>query len=141
MDNYGGGKIRILIVEDEVPITRISDRILAGEGYEVEIANDGLSAQAILSKSDFNLILLDVKMPGMTGMELYEWLKEAHPGKASRVAFTTGDVMSGNTQQFLDQSARPFLAKPFSPGELRTMVKQALERSDTDGDTDDNLVG
>jgi CheY-like chemotaxis protein len=142
MDKHRVDKVRILVVEDEVPITRISKLVLTGEGYTVEIANDGLSAQAILDKTDFDVIFMDVKMPGMTGIELFEWLKRVYPGKATRVVFTTGDVMSGNTQSFLDESARPFLPKPFTPVELRTMVKQALENKySTNGNTNSNLIG
>ena len=121
-------KTRILVIEDEIPVSVVSQRTLSGEGYEVKIALDGHQAQDILCQNNFDLILMDVKIPGMTGMELYEWLKGKYPEKAERVIFTTGDVMSGNTQSFLEQTARPYLAKPFTPVELRTIVKQGLEQ-------------
>jgi DNA-binding response OmpR family regulator len=64
----------------------------------------------------------------MNGMELYLWLEEKHPKLASRVIFTTGDVMSGDTQSFLEQAARPFLPKPFTPDELRAILRETLRQ-------------
>jgi CheY-like chemotaxis protein len=63
----------------------------------------------------------------MTGKELHQWLKEKHPQLANRVIFTTGDVMGGDTQIFLEQAHRPFLPKPFTPDELKAIVKEALK--------------
>jgi DNA-binding response OmpR family regulator len=65
----------------------------------------------------------------MNGMELYLWLEEKHPKLASRVIFTTGDVMGGgDTQIFLEQVARPFLPKPFTPDELRAILRETLRQ-------------
>ena len=63
----------------------------------------------------------------MNGKELYQWLKEKHPQLASRVVFTTGDVMDGDTQNFLEQAASPFLLKPFTPDELKTIMRATLK--------------
>ncbi len=64
----------------------------------------------------------------MNGMELYLWLEEKHPKLASRVIFTTGDVMGGDTQSFLEQVTRPFLPKPFTPDELRAILRETLRQ-------------
>jgi len=63
----------------------------------------------------------------MNGRELYQWLKGKHPQLAGGVMFTTGDVMAGDIQSFLEQAARPFLPKPFTPDELKAIVKEALK--------------
>jgi CheY-like chemotaxis protein len=63
----------------------------------------------------------------MNGKELYQWLKEKHPQQASRVIFTTGDVMSGDTQNFLEQAARPFIPKPFTPAQLKAIMRDTLK--------------
>lgn len=76
-------KTRILVIEDEIPVSVVSQRTLSGEGYEVKIALDGHQAQDILCQNNFDLILMDVKIPGMTGMELYEWLKGKYPRRQS----------------------------------------------------------
>ena len=63
----------------------------------------------------------------MNGKELYQWLKEKHPKVADRVIFTTGDMMGGDTQIFLEQTDRPFLPKPFTPDELKAVVRETLK--------------
>ena len=63
----------------------------------------------------------------MNGKELYQWLKEKHRQLASRVIFTSGDVMGGDTQSFLEQVAKPFLPKPFTPGEIRAIARETLK--------------
>jgi CheY-like chemotaxis protein len=62
----------------------------------------------------------------MNGKELYLWLQKKYPQLAVRVMFTTGDVMGGDIQRFLEQSGRPFLRKPFTPAELKTIVQVSL---------------
>ncbi len=83
-------------------------------------------AQDMIADKKYGLFLLDIRTPVMGGIELYQWLEEKHSQLASRVIFTSGDVMGGDTQGFLEQAARPFLPKPFTPGELRTIVQEAL---------------
>jgi CheY-like chemotaxis protein len=60
----------------------------------------------------------------MNGRELYQWLQEKHPQLATGVIFTTGEMMGGDIQSFLEQAARPFLPKPFTPDELRAIVRE-----------------
>ena len=119
---------RILVVEDELAIGEACRRILIGEGFEVDIAVNGKVAQDMLEEKQYDLCLIDVRLPVMTGKELYQWLKEKHPQLASRVIFTTGDVMGGDTQIFLEQTDRPFLPKPFTPDELKTIVNDTLRQ-------------
>ena len=81
----------------------------------------------MLEKKQYDLCLFDIKTPTLNGKELYQWLKENHPQQVSRVIFMTGDVMGGDTQSFLEQAARPFLPKPFTPDELKTIVTKTLK--------------
>ncbi len=118
--------IRILVVEDEPAISDVCRRVLTSEGFEVDIAINGKVAQDMLVEKDYDLCLFDIKTPIMNGKELYQWLKEKHPQQASRVIFTTGDVMGGDTQSFLEQAARPFLPKPFTPAQLRAIMSETL---------------
>ena len=64
----------------------------------------------------------------MNGIQLYEYITDNHPEMMKRVIFTTGDVISGDTQYFLEKSGQPVLAKPFTPEELIGIVNEALER-------------
>jgi len=67
--------IRILIVEDEVPISDLLKITLSGEGYSCACAYDGLKASEILAKEQFDLVLLDVMLPGIDGFELMEYIR------------------------------------------------------------------
>ena len=123
----GSGK-RILVVEDEPAISEVCLRVLIGECFEADIAANGMIAQDMVGKKHYDLCLIDIRTPAMNGKELYQWLVEKHHQLAERVIFTTGDVMGGDTQRFLEQAARPFLPKPFTPDGLRAVVRQALKR-------------
>ena len=127
MKNIGAGAKRILIVEDEPAICDVCRRVLTSEGFEVDIAVNGKVAQDMLKKKQYDLCLLDIRTPEMNGKELYQWLKEKHPQQASWVIFTTGDVMGGDTQSFLEQAGRPFLPKPFTPAQLKATMREALK--------------
>ena len=126
MINHGNAK-RILLIEDEPAICELCQRILTREGFEVDIAINGKVAQGIMEKQQYALYLLDIKLPVMTGKELYQWLLKENPQLISRVIFTTGSVFSGDTQNFLEQTGRPILPKPFTPDELNTIVRKTLE--------------
>ncbi len=118
--------IKILVVEDEPAISEICRRVLS-EDFEVDIAVNGKVAQDMIGKKQYDLCLIDIRTPVMNGRELYQWLKERHPQLLKGVIFTTGDVMGGNTQDFLDAAARPFLPKPFTPDELRLVVDKTFD--------------
>ncbi len=127
MENLSADVKRILIVEDEPAICDVCRRVLTSEGVEVDIAVNGKVAQDMLEAKQYDLCLFDIKTPIMNGKELYQWLKEKHPQQASRVIFTTGDVMGGDTQSFLEQADRPFLPKPFTPDQLKAIMRDALK--------------
>jgi len=127
MKKSGAGAQRILVVEDEPAISDICRRVLDDEGFEVDIAVNGRVAQDMLGEKQYDLCLIDIRLPAMNGKELYQWLKEKHPELANRVIFTTGDVMGGDTQIFLEQAARPILLKPFAPDELKAIVRETLK--------------
>ena len=74
----------------------------------------------------YDYCIIDIKMPVMNGDEFYRWLQEEQPHLASRVIFTTADVIAKGTKTFLEQSDRPFLPKPFSSDELRNLVRQVV---------------
>ncbi len=128
MKNFSAGVRRILVVEDEPAISGICRRVLASEGFEVDIAVNGKVAQDMIEEKRYGLCLIDIRTPTMSGIELYQWLKESYPQVANRVIFTTGDVMGGDTQSFLEQTARPFLPKPFALNELRDIVRETLKQ-------------
>jgi DNA-binding response OmpR family regulator len=121
-------KGKILSVEDEPSIRQVCQRVLTGQGYQVDFAQNGVVAESMLMKADYDLLLVDIKTPVMDGKQLYRYIEKKYPKLASRVIFTTGDVIGDDTQSFLEQTGRPFLLKPFSPDELKAMVRGTLDR-------------
>ncbi len=119
---------RILVVEDEPAICTLCQRVLTGEGFEVDIAVNGKIAQDMIEERQYDLFLLDIRMPVMNGKELYQWLEEKHPQLISRVIFISGSVVTGATQSFLEQTGRPYLPKPFTPDELKAIVTETLKQ-------------
>jgi len=119
---------RILIVEDEPAIGTLCQRVLTGEGFEVDIAVNGKVAQGMIEKQQYDLYLLDIRLPVMTGKELYQYLEEKHPQLVNRVIFTTGSVIGGDTLSFLEQTGRPSLPKPFTAAELIAIVRETLKQ-------------
>ncbi len=128
MKNTGAILRRILVVEDEPVISRVCVQTLAGEGFKVDIAVNGSVAEGMLGQGDYDLVLIDIRTPVMNGKQLYQTIVEKHPELVSRVIFTTGDVLGGDTESFLEESGRLFLPKPFTPDELKTVVREALRR-------------
>lgn len=128
MKNMGTGK-KILVVEDEPAISTVCQRVLSSEGFEADIASNGKVAQEMIEKKQYDFCLIDIRTPTMNGKELYQWLQEKHPALTGGVVFTTGDVMGGDVQSFLEKTARPFLPKPFTPDEIRAIMRQALEEA------------
>ena len=127
MAKVNGHEKRGLVVEDEPSIARMCLRALGAEGFEVDIAVDGKAAQARLCNDEdsYDLCLIDIRTPGMNGIELYHYLEEIGSQMVNRVIFTTGDTINDEIKAFLDETGRPFLPKPFTLDELRSVIKTA----------------
>ncbi len=118
---------RVLVVEDEPSVSAVCHRVLTREGFEVDIALDGRSAQDMIEDKQYDLLLFDIKVPTMNGKELYQWLQDKYPQLTDRVIFTSGDIMVGDTPTFLERVARPFIPKPFTPDELKNIIIKTAE--------------
>jgi len=118
---------RILLVEDEANISSFIERGLEEFGYEVQTASDGLSGWTLLQKENFDLLILDIIMPGMTGLELCSKYRKAFGYSVPVIMLTalgtTDDIVSG-----LDAGADDYLVKPFSFQELKARVSALLRR-------------
>jgi signal transduction histidine kinase len=116
----------ILIVDDEVGIARGLARLLRRDGHYVDTANDGRQALAMLQVQAYDLILCDLRMPGLDGPGLYRAVATQQPHLLSHFVFLTGDTLSQDAKEFLAQAGVPRLTKPFSAAEGRRMVWQIL---------------
>jgi CheY-like chemotaxis protein len=123
-------KRRILAIDDEPIISRVSLRVLKADGFEADVAGNGLVAKEMAGKGEYDLYLCDIRMPGMNGMEFYDYLRKVHPGCETRVIFVSGDTMNYEVKTFLSDKNNLFLVKPFTPEELRTVIKKALKQKD-----------
>jgi len=122
----GEGK-RILVVDDEPHILTLLSRILTRAGCDVETVSNGDAAAGKLAEQHWDLIISDVKMPGMDGRRLYAHVLATQPDLAERIIFTTGDTASPSTLSFLAELGRPYLKKPFLTTTVRQIVGQALK--------------
>ena len=119
-------KARILVVDDEQVSRDFVKRVLAGEGYEVETVDNAGDALKKIEGKRYNLVLIDIKMPGMDGVELYRRIQKIARSLARRVVFITGDIMGAATEKFLSETKAAHIDKPFSAEQLSREVKRAL---------------
>ena len=117
---------RILVVDDEPVVRQFLKQALISEGYDVEMVADTTKALALLNQKRYSLVLLDIKMPGMNGIELYKHISDIAHSLARRVIIITGDVMGEETREFLSQTKVPYITKPFDAEELKKKINYSL---------------
>jgi CheY-like chemotaxis protein len=127
MKSTEGQSQRILVVEDEPSICQVCLRALTAEGFEVDIAVNGAIAGKMLGEKTYDLCLIDIRTPIMNGRELYQYIRDTYPDFSGKIIFTTGDVLDEKLASMLREVERPYLPKPFTPDELKTIVKETLE--------------
>jgi PAS domain S-box-containing protein len=115
---------RALVVDDESFLLECLVDALGAWGMEVTSSSRGDEAIEKLQAGTFDLIVSDIRMPGLSGVELFDWLKAQQPAMTRRILYTTGDAFDAKTREFLDGSQVPYLGKPFDLKQL----KQSLER-------------
>ncbi|MBI3472708.1 MAG: sigma-54-dependent Fis family transcriptional regulator [Candidatus Solibacter usitatus] len=116
---------KILIVDDEPVVRESLDQWFAGEGYRTKAVADGREALAAVASERWDLALLDIKTPGMDGMELQTRLREADPDLT--VIIMTGYATVETAVQALKNGAYDYITKPVDPDELSHLVNRALE--------------
>ena len=118
---------RILIADDQNLFRSGLARLLEADPRVKVIgqAVDGLEVIKKVGSLKPDVILMDLKMPGLNGQQIYERLKDSNPRVSERMIFITGDVVNQKTQAFLEKSKKVCLAKPFSLGEFREAVARA----------------
>jgi signal transduction histidine kinase/ActR/RegA family two-component response regulator len=117
---------RVLVVDDEERLREILIDVLTSLGHRVDPAASGAQALEKLDAGDYDLVMLDLRLPDVDGRAVWQWINRQRPVIAERVVFMTGDTMSADTQQFLHGSGRPVLMKPLSIDRVRTVIDDAL---------------
>ena len=113
---------RILVVEDEVDTRELLAFTLGLDGHHVETAENGREALELLAGRSYDVILSDLRMPGMGGEELYRRIERGWPHLASRVIFMTAEKQSSGFRTQYGGAPVPILIKPFSLGQLRHAI-------------------
>ncbi len=104
---------RVLVVDDEWSIRALLHDILRLDQHEVALASSGVEAADLVDREHFDIILTDMKMPGMDGAAFFRHVQEQDPEQARRIVFITGDTVSPDTRAFLQSVSNPVLSKPF----------------------------
>jgi DNA-binding NtrC family response regulator len=117
---------RILIVDDEEIVIRSCLRILDGDEFQVESVQDGREALRKIEENPYDVIILDIMMPNMDGLEVLRRVKETHPNVD--VIMITGLSQIDTAVQAMKLGAFDYISKPFEPDELKLVVQRALER-------------
>ncbi|SRR6266496_865346 len=118
--------IRVLAIDDEVDYLKSLKRVLSRRGFQVDTANSGKSALAILEKSQFDCVLLDLNMPGMDGLATLSELRRRD--RLTPVLLLTGRGEIPSVLSALKGGSEGFLAKPCSVEELVSAIEDASER-------------
>jgi len=122
-------KATILIIDDEESIRDSCSQVLNREGYLVNIADNGKTGWEHFKKSPTDVVLLDLKLPGLDGIQILDKIKKQSPD--TPVIIITGFATIESAVDTMKRGAFDYLAKPFSPQELRVIVKKALDSRKT----------
>jgi CheY-like chemotaxis protein len=123
---------RLYVIDDEPSIRAAIRRFLTRRGWEVEEAEDGRVALKILLACDpnrYDVVMCDLRMPHLSGAELHRELLRKRPDLVQRLVFSTGDVASSEAANFLAESERPVIEKPFELARLEEMLNRVRDRS------------
>ena len=113
----------ILVVDDEPAMRDVLLRALSTHGNVVAFAPDGERAWKLIQGNQYDVIFLDLRMPGVDGRELYGLITKLSPELAKKVVFITGDTASADTRRFLESTASPVLSKPFTIEAIRQLLQ------------------
>jgi CheY-like chemotaxis protein len=120
-------KKRILLIDDELMLLLSMQRMLDSE-YQVDIAVGGKQALDAIDNTNnaYDLIICDINMPDVTGIDVYLYIHKNYPGIEDRIIFMTGAVLSDEITEFLTRNKNKCISKPFESQKLLTTIKDFL---------------
>ncbi len=116
----------VLVVEDEESLRDLLVEAISGEGFSTDAASNGQEAMAMIGEKDYDAVVSDIKMPGVGGRELFLFVQKNHPDLADRIIFITGDILSKDTQSFLQITNNRFIEKPFNIDAFLALLSDVL---------------
>jgi CheY-like chemotaxis protein len=129
VDSTPEAPLNILVVDDDHEVAAVLVDILGLDGHDVDVAPNGLAALERLRTGAYDLIVSDLRMPELTGGELYRRLEDAGDPRVRRFVFITGDVLAPEASDFLERTGAPSLAKPFVIDDVQDVIRRARERA------------
>ena len=117
---------RILVVDDEENLRDVLVEVLKRDGHEVDSAADGTEGLRRIADSRYDLVITDLRMPGVEGPALYQALRQRYPDGAPRVIFMSANTGIEEYAAFLAETGEPALEKPFNLADMRQVVLQIL---------------
>ncbi len=120
-------KTKILVIDDEKIIRNGCNEVLTQDGYDVILAENGEQGLEMIEKAHFDVILLDLMMPGLSGFDVLSHVKALHPDTS--IIVITGYATIENSIEAMKKGAFDFVPKPFSPDQLRVVVSKAIEHT------------
>ena len=120
---------RVLLVEDNVNNRKVVQIMLLRLGIEPDIAEDGAAAVSACEAADYDLILMDIQMPVMDGIETTRRIRALEDPAKSRVTIIalTANAMKGNAENYLTAGMNDYMSKPIDRSELRTLIDKWLK--------------
>ena len=119
---------RILVVDDEGNLRDVLVEVLKRDGHEVDSAVDGTEGLRRIESVRYDLVITDLRMPGIEGPGLYESLRRCYPDDPPRVIFMSANTGIEEYASFLSGTGEPALEKPFNLADMRQVVIQVLAR-------------
>jgi CheY-like chemotaxis protein len=113
----------ILVIEDDLSILRLEQKILQAEGYGVETAVDGIAALAKLEATPYDAIVLDITLPGLDGYEVARRLRQFECQRDTPIVMVTGSGEPAARQWGFDAGAVVFFGKPFTAAAFRSVIR------------------
>jgi DNA-binding NtrC family response regulator len=123
--------LRVLVLDDEPIVGRRLKPALAKMGWEVEIFEDPRRALERLAEAEFDVVVTDIRMDELTGIQVLERVREQSP--RTRVILITGYAMMSVAREAMQKGAFDFIAKPFRPEDLRAIIARAAEELSAEG--------
>jgi two-component system OmpR family response regulator len=117
---------RILVVDDEPHIRRVLDAMLSNEGFDVVLASDGSEGLRAISSGNVDLVILDLLMPGATGLEVLAKIRTDPDNADTPVIILTAKGQDADREAAFAGGADDFLTKPFSPRKLVARIREIL---------------
>jgi CheY-like chemotaxis protein len=118
---------RILVVDDEPGVRALLEKVLTQIGYTVDtITNPRIVQDKLNAGEGYDAILLDIRMPGMSGIDLYSHIIENMPVLKGKIIIITGDVMGPDIKAFLTKNNLPYLVKPFDIKLLKVKINDII---------------